>query len=162
MARSPHHREDLLAEATAMPERGEFWLDEGPSDGELDVHVIGFRRSGAASLYFGEQPVLHFDPEGRLRRLFHDDQQILAAGGKLELRRRGDDGARMSGQRIPLDQASSDALLAALNDRLQGCLDAIAEGRVRWGRVTVETDAFVARVLRWRQSVGSTLRVGDL
>ncbi len=161
MARSPHRREDLLAEATAMTARGEFcW------EGEAEECVIGFRDSGAASIYFGEQPVLHFDPRGRLRRMFHQDQQILACNGHLQWRKRAGEGARMEGRLEPLDPGFESRLLGELSDRLARLLAAVAAGDVRWGRTTVPEEQLCSRVAKWSTLVGDLavqpIRVGDL
>lgn len=161
MARSPHRREDLLAEATAMTERGEFcWA------GEAEQCVIGFRRNGAASIYFGEQPVLHFDPRGRLRRMFYEDQQILAIGGRLQWRKRAGQGARMEGVLEPLEPALEARLMTEMSQRLGRTLAAIADQTVHWGRSTVAVEQLCSRVEGWSELVGDLaaqpIRVGDL
>ncbi len=61
------HREDLMAEATALVRRAEFLDADGRS-----VLVAGYRRDGSLSLYLGEDPVYHFDRGGRLKRAFVD------------------------------------------------------------------------------------------
>jgi hypothetical protein len=65
MARQESDREDLMAEATALSERVEL---EVPGEGE---HIVaGFRDDGRWSIYFGSDPVYHFDANGGLRRAF--------------------------------------------------------------------------------------------
>ncbi len=87
MARREQPREDLLAEATALAERIELALPDRP-----DHVVVGFRRDGAASVYFGEDPAYHFNSAGELRRAFLDGQLIKAEKGKLvALQRRRSD-----------------------------------------------------------------------
>ena len=161
MARSPHRREDLLAEATAMTERGELnW------EGEPELCVIGFRPTGAASIYFGEQPVLHFDPRGRLRRMFHQDQQILAINGHLQWRKRAGEGTRMEGVLEPLPESMEAELLRAASQRVANLLAAIESGAVRWGRTTVPVEQLSSRVIEWADRVGDLaaqpLCVGNL
>ncbi|QEG42694.1 hypothetical protein [Roseimaritima ulvae] len=161
MARSPHRREDLLAEATAMTERGELsW------EGDPELCVIGFRPTGAASIYFGEQPVLHFDPQGRLRRMFHEDQQILAIDGHLQWRKRAGEGARMEGVLEPLPESMEAALLRAVSERVAKLLAAIESGAVRWGRATVPAEQLSRSVAEWADRVGDLadrpLCVGNL
>ena len=58
-------REDLLAEATALVERIELDVDE--MDESI---VIGFRPSGAGSIYFGPDAAYHFTSHNRLRRAY--------------------------------------------------------------------------------------------
>ncbi|HEY2840201.1 MAG TPA: hypothetical protein VGJ26_13685 [Pirellulales bacterium] len=86
MARQEHEKEDLLAEATALVERIEIAL--AVSDAEQRI-VIGFRRDGAASLYFGEEPAWHFNTAGELRRAYaHGRLYKAERGGLIALDRR--------------------------------------------------------------------------
>lgn len=70
MARAESDREDLFAEATAFVRRAELTVR-----GIGEPIVFGSKRDGAWSIYFGTDPVFHFDPGGRLKRAF--------AGGRL-------------------------------------------------------------------------------
>ncbi len=65
MAREEDDREDLMREAMGLPQRAEFRCAC-----HSDLITIGFRTSGAMSIFFGQDPVYQFDPEGRLRRAF--------------------------------------------------------------------------------------------
>jgi hypothetical protein len=65
VARHEADREDLMREAVALTRRVEFRLS-----GEPEPIVIGVRENGCWSVYFGSDPVFHFDAEGRLRRAF--------------------------------------------------------------------------------------------
>jgi hypothetical protein len=78
MARQEHTREDLLAEATALVERVEIALD-----GSQQHVVVGFRRDGSASIYFGEDPAYHFNSQGELRRAYLDGRLLKAERGRL-------------------------------------------------------------------------------
>jgi hypothetical protein len=76
MAREESSREDLLREATALVERVEIVVGS--------CHVLaGFRADGALSIFFGEDPVYHFNAAGELRRAFCDGKLIKAVRGKL-------------------------------------------------------------------------------
>jgi hypothetical protein len=80
MARDESNREDLLREATALVERIEL-IPKGAAD---DQHIIaGFRRDGALSIFFGEDPVYQFNAAGELRRVFRDGKLLKATGGRL-------------------------------------------------------------------------------
>lgn len=70
MAREPEEREDLLREAKAMVVRAEMEVD-----GFDEPIVVGFRRGGAASFYFGQEVVYQFNMASQLRRAY--------SGGKL-------------------------------------------------------------------------------
>ena len=65
MARHEAEREDLMREATALARRVEIRVP-----GFAEPVVAGWRATGWLSVYFGSDPVYHFDAEGRLRRAF--------------------------------------------------------------------------------------------
>lgn len=82
MSRREEPRENLLAEATAMTRRVEVQLPDQP-------HTVfaGFRRSGAASFFFGEL-VLQFNSAGQFRRGYYRSRLIKAERGHLIALRR--------------------------------------------------------------------------
>ena len=91
MARSVQDREDLLRDATAFGTRVQLRVYRGPSAVEV---FAGFRSQGAASFYFDQDPVYHFNNSGQFRRAFVDDVLITAERGRLVvLRRQGQDAA---------------------------------------------------------------------
>ena len=63
MARQESDREDLIREATALVER----IEIRQPDCRFET-VIGFKRSGGMSIYFGADPVYQFDGTGGFRR----------------------------------------------------------------------------------------------
>jgi hypothetical protein len=89
MARSEQDREDLLREATALVERVELRAkhDEAARKGKPSVMpdsvVVGFRRDGAISFFFGAEPVYQFNAQGELRRSFYQGKLIKAERGRL-------------------------------------------------------------------------------
>jgi hypothetical protein len=78
MARDEHDREDLLREATAYVDRAEFSIP-----GFASPVFIGFRRNGAASIYFDPDCVYHFNSAGKLRRAYRDGLLFKAEEGQL-------------------------------------------------------------------------------
>ena len=80
MAREESSREDLLREATALVERIELIPKGSTSDGHI---VAGFRRNGALSVFFGEDPVYQFNAAGELRRAYTDGKLLKAERGRL-------------------------------------------------------------------------------
>lgn len=78
MARTESDREDLLREATALVQRVELQVQ-----GWAEPLVVGFRANGAASFFFGSDPVYQFDTSGQLRRAFIDGLLLKAEHGKL-------------------------------------------------------------------------------
>ena len=78
MARQENPREDLLAEATALVERAELRIA-----GFAEPIVVGFRRNGAASIYFGQDAAYHFNTANELRRAFIGGTLYKADRGRL-------------------------------------------------------------------------------
>jgi hypothetical protein len=83
MSRSESDREDLLREATALVERAELTIP-----GCDEPVVVGFRRDGAASFFFGADPVYQFNTAGELRRAYVAGLLYKAEQGKLVALRR--------------------------------------------------------------------------
>ena len=76
MARREAPREDLIRDAVALVDRIEFTSPDQPPI------VVGFRKDGSVSFYFGEEPVYQFNANGALRRA-HVDGIIKAENGHL-------------------------------------------------------------------------------
>lgn len=144
MARNEADREDLLAEATALVERIELWLDnEHPSV------VVGFRATGAASLYFGADPAYHFNADGELRRAYLAGRLLKAEEGRLVslLRERVPGEVRLL--RHALDAAETQSLLDDLTRQLQLLHEAIAQPTTRVLGQVPETVDVHSRVTEW-------------
>lgn len=77
MAREEHQREDLMRDARAMVRRAEIELPPLPS------LVMGKHPTGAASFFFGEDPVFHINSRGQLRRAYVAGRLYKAEGGEL-------------------------------------------------------------------------------
>ncbi|HWB12922.1 MAG TPA: hypothetical protein VG826_27100 [Pirellulales bacterium] len=144
MARDEHDREDLLAEATALVERAELRIA-----GESEPVVMGFRRDGSASAYFGAEPAFHFNGAGELRRAF--DQGLLY---KAERRRL----VSLKRERVPgavqllrheLTDEETRLFFEELARRFTRLRSALAQGDWRLiGRVPASSDV-VARIRHW-------------
>ena len=80
MARETHEREDLLRDATALVPRIQLRMSR---EGKPCEVFAGFRKEGALSLYFDDDPVYHFNSAGELRRAFVDDRLVKAEQGRL-------------------------------------------------------------------------------
>lgn len=78
MARQEHDREDLIAEAKALRTRVEL-----RAAGMEEPIVVGVRDTGWLSVYFGDDPVYHFDEQGGLRRAFVGGQLLRSHGSTL-------------------------------------------------------------------------------
>ena len=78
MARMESDREDLMAEAVAMPRRVEVTIL-----GEQSPIVTGFRANGWLSIYLGPERMYQFDECGRLRRAFVNGLLFRTQGATL-------------------------------------------------------------------------------
>jgi hypothetical protein len=126
MARQESDREDLMAEATALRERVEF---EVP--GEAEQVVAGFRGDGRWSIYFGSDPVYHFDANGGLRRAFVAGDLYRSQARTL---------ARLTRMRTPsavqlvrhdLDPGELDRFLTEMTEHLDRLYAALEQNTVR-------------------------------
>ena len=126
MARNESDREDLIREATALRNRIEWQL---PSDPE--PVVAGIRADGSLSVYFGQDPVYQFNPDGQLRRAY--------AAGFL-YRTQGKTLARLHRERSPnqtvlaLSDLNSDELsrfLIEMDDQLTRLSQSITDGSAK-------------------------------
>src|SRR5687768_8047260 len=109
MSRTESDREDLLREATALVERAELQVA-----GLGEPIVVGFRRDGAASFFFGADPVYQFNAAGELRRAYVGGLLYKAEQGELVALRRERTPAETALVRHDLSAAESTDLLAAL------------------------------------------------
>ena len=161
MALFPEPREDLLSEATAMPERGELTVP-----GESAAVFVGFRRDGAASIYLGEDPVLHFDTHGRLRRMYFSSEQIVAQRGRLVGYLRSPSTSppqarRMTAHLRPLSADQQRQMLSAVEPRLQRVLRTVADGTARWTGSTVPTDQLRQRLASLAAATADGIRLAQ-
>ena len=126
MARHKADREDLMADATALRERVELELP-----GEAEHVVAGIRDNGWLAIYFGTDPVYHFDDGGGLRRAFVAGDLFRSQGGTLARLTRTRTGSEVHLVRHDLDAAGLERFLAGMRDRLERLHDALAGGSAR-------------------------------
>jgi hypothetical protein len=146
MAREESDREDLLREATALVER----IELAPIDADSSDHVVaGFRSNGAASFFFGSEPVYQFNAAGELRRAFWNGVLIKASRGKLvSLRRRRLEHETQLVSRELSDDEQSD-FIVAMSERLRTLASYLADDRYRIvGQVPSDADV-LDRVRNW-------------
>ena len=156
MARHEEDREDLLAEATAMSERAELAVDG------FDEHVfIGFRDQGAASIYFGAEPVYQFDSSDRLRRIHDDGHLLKAESGRLVSLIRRRSAGKVQLVRHELSDEETNGLLSEINRRLKTLLESLAGRRFRIvGQVPADAD-IVGRLRTWLAGLPAPLKIAD-
>ncbi len=153
MARQESDREDLMAEATALVRRIELAVP-----GEPAYLVAGERADGRISLYFGPDPVYHFDDQNRLRRAYVD--------GTL-FRTQGDTLARLTRVRTPdvtelrrhdLTGAELEQFFKQMKDQLTTLQEALTIGRAETVRQVPDGEDFrvelAGRLVGLLQSTG--------
>ncbi len=152
MARRESDREDLMAEATALRQRVEL---EVP--GEDEPVVAGIRDGGALSVYFGPDPVYHFDPMGRLRRGYVGGSLFRTEGSTLARLQRQRDGTNVQLLRRDLSPNELAEFLACMTGRLARLCTALEEGEAR---LRQEIPADGATVAALREKLSSVLNAG--
>lgn len=164
MARDESDREDLLREATGLVERIELLpraamphaigiagaadslaAREGPT-GNI---VVGFRAGGAASVYFGADPVYHFNTAGELRRAYCDGLLFKAERGQLVAMRRVRLPLEVQLQRHALSPNELTAFIDLMQQRLRKLAADLGAGNVQIvGQVPLTAD-ILGRVQAW-------------
>ena len=152
MAKDEQDREDLLAEATALVQRVELNVD-----GFVDPVVVGFRESGAASIYFGAEPVYQFNSKNELRRAYANSRLLKADRGRLIAleRRRTSDQVQLV--RHELDDAETDAFRAEIRQCFGQLLEALGAGRFRIVGQVPEGADVVGRACTWLLSMAGEI-----
>lgn len=147
-------REDLLREATALVDRAELSVS-----GESEPVVVGFRRDGAASFYFGADPVFQFNLRGELRRGYLGGRLLKADDGRLvEMSRERTETATTLLSR-PIGEAESDSIVRSTRERLAMLSTALRAGRFSVvGQVPVD-GRVVQRAQDWLEAMPARLRV---
>lgn len=144
MARDESQREDLLGEATALVERIEFKTAE-----PCESIVAGFRADGAFSIFFGEDPVYHFNAGGELRRAYCNGLLIKASSGRLVSLRRERTTTETQLIRRELDEFEQSAFTASLQSRLNSLRMQVASDRCTVIRQVPDEKDVLARVADW-------------
>jgi hypothetical protein len=145
VAREIHEREDLLRDARALVPRVLLRVDV--AGGSCEVFA-GFRGE-SLSLYFGDDPVFHFNDRGELRRAFVNDRLIKAEHGRLVAleRKRSESETALEGG--PLNAKDEAALLEEVRRRLKALVEALEAQAVEVvGQVPDDGDA-MARLSSW-------------
>lgn len=129
MAQIEEDREDLMAEATALKSRAEVLL---PSNAVL---TFGYRSQGELSLYFGADPVYHFDGHAKLRRAFVDGCLYRTQGQTLAQLTRHRTGPKTELFRADLNDVQLKDFLKVVETRLRQLQQAIQDDAFRVQRV---------------------------
>jgi hypothetical protein len=126
MARNTSDREDLLEEATALRPRVEL---EFP--GRAGTIVAGRRQDGRLSLYFGPDPVYHFNELGQLRRAYVGGDLYRSQGITLARLKRVQDEQQSQLLRHDLERVELTAFFEQMHSRINGLAQHLARGECR-------------------------------
>ena len=111
--------------------------------------VAGFRADGAFSIFFGEDPVYHFNADGELRRAYHDGLLIKAVDGRLVSLRRERTDTETQLLRHEFSPNEQEGFVLAMKQRLEQLFTILAAGDFDVkGQVPPERSV-LARVKRW-------------
>jgi hypothetical protein len=145
MAREIYQREDLLRDAKALVPRAMLRVRLFGSETEV---FVGFRGQ-SLSLYFGDDPVLHFNAQGELRRAFIADRLVKAEQGQLVSLQRQRSSGEVVLARVELNALQQEELLLDAARRLAELHSALTDNRWRLvGQIPEDGDA-VARLGAW-------------
>lgn len=148
MAREERQREDLLREAVALVERAELRLP-----GATEPVVVGFRRDGAASIFFGEEPVYQFNTLGHLRRAYYDGLLYKAERGRLVSLRRQRVPGEVQLLRHDVNDDETYQFLVELTRRVGDLRDYVRGGAFELlGQAPTGNDV-VGRIAKWLDAV---------
>ena len=157
MALQESEREDLLHEATALVERIELRVLGAPQP-----VVVGFRRGGAASVFWGADPAYQFTTANELRRAYIEGLLYKADKGRLVALRRERSGAEVALIQRKLENAETAAVLSTLEAHLSRLKAALSQGTFAVaGQVPSEVDV-IGRVRLWLDSLPPRIAVAAI
>lgn len=161
MAREVHQREDLLRDATALVPRVVLRVDVGGREIEL---FAGFR-GDSLSLYFGDDPVYHFNDRGELRRAYVDDRLIKAEQGRLVALERKRCAKETVLQRQDGGEQLDQRLLAQLSRNLMALATEMTANRIEVVGQIPADGAATTRLIAWlaqhpEPTIAASPRVG--
>lgn len=122
MARNRSDREDLLREATALPDRVELQCG-------TQTVVAGYRRNGALSVFFDASPVYQFNTDDQLRRAHVDDCLIKAVDHRLIRMRRVETETATELHSAPLEPSEQQQLLDEATAALSRLLEQLRDNQ---------------------------------
>ena len=156
MARHPEEREDLLREASALVVRAELHVD-----GFTEPVVVGFRREGAASFYFGENVVYQFNSENKLRRAFDRGTLLKCEQGRLYRLTPNRTAQALELVRHELTSEETQEFLSAARERLQQLHAALVERHFRIIGQVPESVDLTQRIRDWLERLPSSIPLAE-
>jgi hypothetical protein len=154
MARQEHSREDILREATALVERIELRL----SGEEI---IVGFRRDGSASFFFGAEFVIQFNSRNEIRRAYWNGRLVKAEHGQLHFMDRERLATEVVLRTKPLNSTESTDFLAMVKDRLQSVRAGLRSEQAEVGRQHPVDQPIAVKVLQWLERQSGDIAVAQ-
>jgi len=165
MAIHQHPRENLLLQATAYSRRVLIRPERITFRGALVTELfMGTRPLGGWSLYFDQSPVLQFNAQSCLRRLYLDGFSFAAKRGSLVQLERKSSGGRVHQVRVPLESSRQNLLIADLTELLSKTQAALADGwNSQWlaGQYPASDNSLVVDCAQWLGGLPKPMRVAD-
>lgn len=155
MARDELPREDLMREAVALVRRMELEIS-----GESDPVVVGFRRDGSASFFFGDDPALHFNSRHELRRGYTAGKLIKAEKGRLAALTRARTESQTQLVRHDLSEAETATYLADVHVRLNRLLQSLEHAPVVL-RQFPEHEDLLTELQQWFRELSQPIKVAQ-
>jgi hypothetical protein len=156
MARFEQDREDILREATALVERTEWSVPTLP-----DPVVVGFRRDGSPSIYFGSEPVLQFNSQGELRRAYDQGRLLKAERGRLVAMRRERKERQVVLHSHELSETELQEFLKRMLHLLATVRDAVQRGTARVTRQVPSESHVAGRARNWLETRCDSLTIAS-
>lgn len=157
MARYEADREDVLREATALVERAELTIPQ-----LAESVVVGFRRSGLVSFFFGADPVYQFNSACELRRAFVGGQLVKAERGVLVALERRRSAGEVQLVSRHLDEAQTASLLQEMVRRLFLLQSALCDQSFSLlGQVPDKGDV-LARISTWLDALPTPVQIAQM
>ena len=154
MAKQEYDREDLLRDGKQMPVRAECQIDGV-------AVVIGFRRQGQVSLYFGPDPVFQFNVARELRRVFYNRRRFAAIQGKLCELTRHVEGGKVQFVSGEIDANDELAILGVLYENLGKLQMAIESAASEWNVIEDGSLELRKKLSDWLAAVSVSMVVAE-
>ncbi len=147
MPRQESEREDFLREATALVQRIELRVPH-----ELEPVVVGFRRNGCASFFFGGDPVVQFNTAGEVRRLYFAGKLLKAEDRRLIALHRERTATETVLVRQELSSARQQEILAAIESQIAALHQALTANHFELVGEVPPHGSVLPMVLSWLSS----------
>jgi hypothetical protein len=145
MSHECHDREELLRDARALTPRVQIQARLG---GDVVSVFAGFRGE-ALSIYFGADPVFHFNANGQLRRAHVDGRLIKSDGGRLTAMERVHTPTAVELRAQRLSESEQDELLKRLAAQLADLRREFGEGRFSLEGQEPHNSSALDRFVNW-------------